>query len=132
MGNQRFGRKRGMKRRLEQNPSKKNQNVKKNRRHSREQKLNRSPTPDDSAEENSEIDSEEEMEAQKKEEEEEVVDYKEPTMYDSLLESLRTKQEEYNTDSEESGDDVEQAHGASDDDDEGRTLRTRENLAFYS
>lgn len=45
---------------------------------------------DDSAEENSEIDSEEEMEAQKKEEEEEeVVDYKEPTMYDSLLESLR-------------------------------------------
>ncbi|XP_006359065.1 U3 small nucleolar RNA-associated protein 25 [Solanum tuberosum] len=120
MGNQRFGRKRGMKRRLEQNPSQKNQNLKKNRRHSREQKLNRSPSPDDSAEENSEIDSEEEMEAQKKEEEEEeVVDYKEPTMYDSLLESLRTKQEEYNTDSEESGDDVEQAHGASDDDDEG-------------
>ncbi|KAH0656994.1 hypothetical protein KY285_031876 [Solanum tuberosum] len=120
MGNQRFGRKRGMKRRLEQNPSQKNQNLKKNRRHSREQKLNRSPSPDDSAEENSEIDSEEEMEAQKKEEEEEeVMDYKEPTMYDSLLESLRTKQEEYNTDSEESGDDVEQAHGASDDDDEG-------------
>lgn len=32
---------------------------------------------------------------------------------------MRTKKEEYNTDSEESGDDVEQAHGASDDDDEG-------------
>ncbi|XP_015082990.1 U3 small nucleolar RNA-associated protein 25 [Solanum pennellii] len=120
-GNQRFGRKRGMKRRPEQNSSKKYQNVKKNRRNSREQKLNRSPSPDDSAEENSEIDSEEEMEAQKKkeEEEEEVVNYKEPTMYDSLLESLRTKQEEYNSESEESGDDVEQAHGASDDDDEG-------------
>ncbi|TMW85380.1 hypothetical protein EJD97_023252 [Solanum chilense] len=118
-GNQRFGRKRGMKRRPEQNSSIKYQNVKKNRRNSREQKLNRSPSPDDLAEENSEIDSEEEMEAQKKEEEEEVVDYKEPTMYDSLLESLRTKQEEYNSESEESGDDVEQAHGASDDDDEG-------------
>lgn len=44
----------------------------------------------------------------------------------------RTKQEEYNTDSEKSGDDVEQAHGASDDDNEGRILRTSENLAFYS
>ncbi|PHT50697.1 hypothetical protein CQW23_10444 [Capsicum baccatum] len=41
---------------------------------------------DDSGEENLEIASEEEMEAQK--EEEEVMDYKEPTMYDSLLESL--------------------------------------------
>ncbi|MCD9646683.1 hypothetical protein HAX54_036740 [Datura stramonium] len=120
MGNQRFGRKRGMKRRLEQNSSVKNHNMKKNRRHGREEKFNRSPSPnasDDSGEENSEIASEEEMEAQK--EEEEVMDYKEPTMYDSLLESLRTKQEEYNTDSEENGDDVEQGHGASDDNNEG-------------
>lgn len=35
----------GMKRRPEQNSSKKYQNVKKNRRNSREQKLNRSPSP---------------------------------------------------------------------------------------
>lgn len=43
---------------------------------------------DDSAEENLEIVLEEEMEEQKKEEEE-IMDYKEPTIYDSLLESLR-------------------------------------------
>ncbi|XP_055822546.1 protein NUCLEOLAR FACTOR 1 isoform X2 [Solanum dulcamara] len=108
----------GMKRTLELNSSKKNQNLNKNRRHRREQKLNTRPSPsDDSAEDNSEIASEEEMEAQNKEEE--VREYKEPTMYDSLLESLRTKQEEYNTDSEESGDDVEQTHDVSDDDGDG-------------
>ncbi|CAN4100943.1 unnamed protein product [Withania somnifera] len=96
--------------------------MKKNRRHGREEKLNRSPSPnasDDSSEENSEIASEEEMEAQG-EEKEQVMDYKEPTMYDSLLESLRTKQEEYYTVSEENGDDAEQAHGTSDDDNNGR------------
>lgn len=48
------------------------------------------------------------------------------------MSDYRTKQEEYNSESEESGDDGEQAHGVSDDDDEGRSLRTRENLAFYS
>ncbi|XP_016496688.1 protein NUCLEOLAR FACTOR 1 [Nicotiana tabacum] len=121
MGNQRFGRKRGMKRRVEQKPFTKNQNMmkKKNGRFGREEKLNRSPSPsvsDDSGEENSEI---EEVEAQKEQEEEEVLNYKEPTMYDSLLESLRTKREEYNSDSEENEDDVEQAHGASGDENEG-------------
>ncbi|KAK4370104.1 hypothetical protein RND71_009579 [Anisodus tanguticus] len=143
MGNQRFGRKRGMKRKYEQK-------VKKNGRYGREEKLNRSPSAsasDDPGEETSDIASEEEVEAQNVEE---VMNYKEPTMYDSLLESLRlvahvdhlllscvlklilyhdnglstacnyrTKQEEYNTDSEESGDDVGEAHSASDDDNEG-------------
>ncbi|XP_060196354.1 protein NUCLEOLAR FACTOR 1-like isoform X2 [Lycium barbarum] len=109
-----------MKRRYEEKPSAKSQNVKKNGRYSREEKLNRNPSPsasDDSGEENSEIASEEEAEAQN--EEEDVMAYKEPTMYDSLLESLRTKRGEYNTDSEESGDNVEEAHGASDDGNEG-------------
>nr|XP_016502868.1 PREDICTED: U3 small nucleolar RNA-associated protein 25-like [Nicotiana tabacum] len=122
MGNQRFGRKRGIKRRVELKPFTKNENMKKkkkNGRFGREEKLNRSPSPSvsaDSGEENSEI---EEVEAQKEQQEEEVLNYKEPTMYDSLLESLRTKREEYNTDSEENEDDVEQAHGASDDENEG-------------
>ncbi|XP_016502868.2 protein NUCLEOLAR FACTOR 1 [Nicotiana tabacum] len=123
MGNQRFGRKRGIKRRVELKPFTKNENKnmmkKKNGRFGREEKLNRSPSPSvsaDSGEENSEI---EEVEAQKEQQEEEVLNYKEPTMYDSLLESLRTKREEYNTDSEENEDDVEQAHGASDDENEG-------------
>ncbi|XP_018634024.1 protein NUCLEOLAR FACTOR 1 isoform X1 [Nicotiana tomentosiformis] len=117
MGNQR-----GIKRRVEQKPFTKNENMKKkkkNGRFGREEKLNRSPSPSvsaDSGEENSEI---EEVEAQKEQQEEEVLNYKEPTMYDSLLESLRTKREEYNTDSEENEDDVEQAHGASDDENEG-------------
>ncbi|XP_060206573.1 uncharacterized protein LOC132634324 [Lycium barbarum] len=120
-----------MKRRYEEKPSAKCQNVKKNGRYSREEKLNRNPSPsasDDSGEENSEIASEEEAEAQN--EKEDVMAYKEPTMYDSLLESLRTKRGEYNTDLEESGDDVEEAHGASDDGNEGKALRTSWNLHF--
>lgn len=44
--------------------------------------------------------------------------------------NYRTKQVEYNTDSEESGDDDEQAHGASDDDNEGKAWRTSENLSI--
>lgn len=44
--------------------------------------------------------------------------------------NCRTKREEYNTDSEENEDDVEQAHGASGDENEGKALRTSENFCI--
>lgn len=44
--------------------------------------------------------------------------------------NCRTKREEYNTDSEENEDDVEQAHGASDDENEGKVFRTSENFCI--